>query len=331
MFIEFIKDFRNRMAWKTTFVGLLMVTSLVNLPYGVWAQNGLLERPAAVRPDNGPILNPAALSSFFRRLAATEAHRSSRPVVVMQYGDSHTKADLFTGAVRRNLQSQFSQTGLLQSTALQPGRAGEAVVYQPLGVNGARAKRLREMAGSEAFLQSVRQRNPDLIVLAYGTNEVTDNDWTVDSYQQLFVEIVNRFHTAAPNASILIMGPPDRAVAGASGWASARRMPAMIEAQRRAAYSAGAAYWSACEAMGGDGSMNTWFARGLAQPDRVHFNAKGYYRLGDLFFNDLMATYRGTSPAELQRRAPASSPRSSVSDADMKLMQGVPLTSGSRY
>lgn len=161
------------------------------------------------------------------------------------------------------------------------------ISYDVLGINGARAKRLISW-NDTAFVDNIVQRKPDLIIVAYGTNEVTDDDWTVESYERMFAGILRRFRRAAPQASILVYGPPDRgdvALAGA-------KMPAMIEAQRRAAFEVGAAFWSSYGAMGGAGSMNVWASLGLGQGDHVHLTKEGYLRMGTMFYEDIMDAYK---------------------------------------
>jgi lysophospholipase L1-like esterase len=190
-------------------------------------------------------------------------------------------------------------------------------VYQPIGINGARAKRLRDMSESGSFLRGVSQSKPDLIVIAYGTNEVTDGDWTIDSYSRMLVGIVTRLRSAAPEASFLIIGPPDRSVPGSGGWTSVTRMPLLLEAQRRAAFLAGAAFWNEYDAMGGAGSMNAWVARGLGRFDHVHFTAVGYRKLAELFYDDLMSAYRSD-----RSRLPEPG-----KNLDLRVMRGVPITS----
>ena len=161
------------------------------------------------------------------------------------------------------------------------------VSYDVLGINGARATRLLSW-NDTAFVDNVYQRKPDLIILAYGTNEVTDADWTVESYQRMFAGILRRFRRAAPQASILVYGPPDRA----DRPEAISKMPAMIEAQRRAAFEVGAAFWSSYAAMGGAGAMNSWASAGLGQPDHVHLSRAGYQRIGSMFYSDIMEAYQ---------------------------------------
>ncbi len=286
-----------------------------------------LEPQSSLAPQssNGPVMNDAALDSFFRQLAALETQTRRRPLRVIQYGDSHTKADLFTGAVRKELLRDFGgvpQT-LVRNTAYSTQTAASyRTVFQPAGINGARAKRLREMSEDQAFLNGLAEARPDLIVLAYGTNEVTDGDWTVNSYSRMLISIINRLRTAAPEASFLIIGPPDRAVPASGGWMSAGRMADLQEAQRLAAFNAGAAFWSEFEAMGGEGSMNRWVSRGLGRFDHVHFTAVGYAKLADLFYRDLMNCYHG------RQRSPSVSP--AANGIDMRTMQGIPIPTRKR-
>jgi lysophospholipase L1-like esterase len=122
-----------------------------------------------------------------------------------------------------------------------------------------------------------------LIILAYGTNELTDGDWTRESYQSLYEEIIQRLRAAAPKSSILIVGPPDRADVDVS-----RRLRLLNDALREVAFGNSTGFWSASEAMGGAGSMNRWLGTGLAQADRVHLTSAGYNVLGGRFYRDLM-------------------------------------------
>jgi lysophospholipase L1-like esterase len=168
-----------------------------------------------------------------------------------------------------------------------------------LGINGARAKRLVSW-NDTAFVDNIVQRKPDLIIVAYGTNEVTDDDWTIESYQRLFSAILRRFRRAAPQASILVYGPPDRGDVALAG----SKMPAMIEAQRRAAFEVGAAFWNSYGAMGGAGSMDVWASMGLGQGDRVHLTSAGYQRIGSMFYEDVSDAYK-----KYLTRAPRTPPR----------------------
>lgn len=194
----------------------------------------------------------------------------------------------------------------LEVRTVTPGRArilgiaseqiepGAGVCYDVLGINGARASRV--LGWNERVLcDTLAKRSPDLIIVAYGTNEVTDKDWSVASYSAMFAGILKMFKRAAPKASIIVFGPPDRA----DNTDATTRMPAMIEAQRKAAKEAGAAFWCSYEAMGGAGAMDNWASNGLGQGDRVHLTKDGYQKMGDMFYEDVKRAY-----LEWKSRAP---------------------------
>lgn len=166
-------------------------------------------------------------------------------------------------------------------------RLTPGVSYDVFGINGARISRLMTW-NATAFAAELGQRKPDLIILAYGTNEIGDTDWTPASYRRLLKSVIQRIRAAAPQASILLFAPPDR---GDLPMAAAR-MPAMIETQRSVALESGVAFWSAFDAMGGSGSMSAWVTRDWAQSDRVHLTRPGYDLLADAFFKDLMRAYQ---------------------------------------
>jgi lysophospholipase L1-like esterase len=78
-------------------------------------------RPIAARPVDvvspkgqsaaGALERPAALRRFFEALARLEAGQAQDDVRITQFGDSHTAADIETGAVRRALQTRFGDGG----------------------------------------------------------------------------------------------------------------------------------------------------------------------------------------------------------------------------
>ncbi len=178
--------------------------------------------------------------------------------------------------------------------AIEGERAG--VVYDALGINGARAS--RPMLWDWNLLSNnLERRDPDLIVVAYGSNEVTDPDLDLEEYTASFAALLERFHEAAPRASILVIGPPDRAVRVGRRWKTASRMSALVDAQRRATLKVGAAFYDLFNAMGGSGSAERWatLSQPLAQADRVHLTSAGYRLVADWINSELMRGYLKTT------------------------------------
>jgi lysophospholipase L1-like esterase len=164
------------------------------------------------------------------------------------------------------------------------------ITYETLGINGAQASIM--FRWDDAMLASnIARRNPALIVLAYGTNEASNPDWTQDSYREMFSKLLQRLRQDAPTASILVLGPPDRDYRARGRWATLDKLDRIVAAQREAALGSGCAFWDMREKMGGKGAMREWVTAGLAQYDHVHFTAPGYRRLGYTLFRDLMYNY----------------------------------------
>ncbi len=179
------------------------------------------------------------------------------------------------------------------------------ITYETLGINGAQAS--IAFRWDEGLLASnIARRNPALIVLAYGTNEAGNPDWTQESYQEMFGALIRRFRQAAPTASILVLGPPDRDYRLRGRWEPYSKIDRIVAAQREAALANRCAFWDMREKMGGKGAMQQWVTAGLAQYDHVHFTAPGYRRLGYTLFRDLMYNYEQYSKVrqELASRVP---------------------------
>ncbi len=203
--------------------------------------------------------------------------------------------------------------GLVRVPGVVAEQHGAGVVYDAFGINGARATRLLDW-DETIFADNLAHRDPDLIVVAYGSNEVGDADFDPAIYRRKFFAVLERLHKAAPRASLLVIAPPDRAVRNDGRWRTISTMPALITAQRLAAQAAGAAFWNLSQAMGGAGSIARWAVRSppLAQPDHVHLTRAGYLLVADALYTELMHGYQqftrqssgsaGVPPAPINQR-----------------------------
>jgi lysophospholipase L1-like esterase len=397
----------------------------------------LAEVPAA------PFLDPKALAPFFRALAELQAHESSgaasgglqasspeenATVRALQFGDSHTAADLFSGELRARLQAHFGDGGLgfqypghpfagyrlagssrsqtsgwftegnkftqlgdgdlglggigistqrpgesisLSTTCTnmqvqylrQPGggrlrfsdngvfvsnidtsgaeTGGEAagasaagstgagtmsyacipglhsfelttldrapvrllglvteqpgITYECLGINGAVAPLMLRW-NQQIFADYLRQRDPNLIVLAYGTNEAASGPSHNEDYVYQFNRLIQTLHRVVPNAAVLVLGPYDRATRVGRGrhssWQTYYGTDRIIADQKEACRLYGCAFYDERARMGGPGAMLRWASSGLAQPDHTHLTGAGYRVLADALYADLMSAYK---------------------------------------
>jgi lysophospholipase L1-like esterase len=164
------------------------------------------------------------------------------------------------------------------------------VTYETLGINGAQANLMLDW-NSGVFAPELMNRDPALIVLAYGTNEALSRTWSAEDYRAALTEIVHRLRAVAPVASILLIGPPD-----CEHRLRGHRMPFphlddVIAIQRDVANQEGCAFWDWRAAMGGSGSVRQWVQAGLGQGDYTHLTGAGYRTAGSMLFDELMAQY----------------------------------------
>lgn len=170
-------------------------------------------------------------------------------------------------------------------------RAQLGVVYDAVGINGARAS--TTLQWSEAhFQQQLAHRAPRLVVLAYGTNESAD-DQPIAVLERQLVDALGRVARAAPTAACLILGPPDRAIESSTGWMTAPKIENIADMERDVARAAGCAFYSQLAAMGGPGTIAAWADETppRAQKDRVHLTREGYAQVGALLTSDLLHAY----------------------------------------
>jgi lysophospholipase L1-like esterase len=170
-------------------------------------------------------------------------------------------------------------------------RAQNGVTLDALGINGERAINLLDWNETH-FAEQLRHRDPQLVVLAYGTNEAGDSTSSAE-YEQTLVELMGRIARAVPSASCLMIGPQDRSMKTDAGWVTMPKVLDVIATQKRVAQAAGCAYFDQFEAMGGAGSMATWATEipQRGRGDHVHLTRTGYVDLGNAFANAVMKSY----------------------------------------
>lgn len=264
---------KNNPSWLGGFTALLIATSLI----GVCAFDAKpAQRLPLIQPL--PIEDPSgtALANFHNALLNLPGDETTPLTRIVHYGDSHIASEWFAGPLRQFWQQDFG------------------VIYENFGVNGARVTRALQWDWRLLVEQFVWQP-PALIVIGYGTNEAGD-ELNLNAYQRSFTEVLQRFQQAAPQASLLVLAPPDRAAPTAmrnGRWQSLATLPGLIETQRRAAFAQGAAFWNLYEAMGGAGGIHRWREQQppLAQADHVHLTAAGYRLVAKTLYGAMRRHY----------------------------------------
>jgi lysophospholipase L1-like esterase len=165
------------------------------------------------------------------------------------------------------------------------------VVYDALGSLGGRAL-LWEQMNADHWKEQMTLRDPALVVLQYGTNESEMGYVNEAQYTKWMDDLIDKVRAAAPNASILVAAPPDRAEKGDDGRLhSMKTLLKIVALEEKIAKDEHVAFWSTFEAMGGKDSMARWVHKGLAGSDLTHPSPEGAIILGDLFFKSLVTGY----------------------------------------
>lgn len=186
---------------------------------------------------------------------------------------------------RLTLRPRAGSPRLLNLVLERSSKAG--IVLDASGIDGARLE--TPLAWNEdALAAEVSRRAPELLVVAYGTNEAFDA-LKVDKYKLHLAELMRRLRRGAPAASCLVLGPTDAPL----GEGSVPRVAEVSAALEQGAREQGCSYVSLQQLMGGEGS----FARGmkakerLCQPDKLHLTPRGYQELGRALAKQLLDAY----------------------------------------
>lgn len=225
----------------------------------------------------GGLCQPEALDGALRAL-------EQGPLVrIVQFGDSHTAGGDLTTSLLWRLQGRFE---------------GRDIRLSAQGVVGAT---LSGLAAREPLFDPGDDR-PDLVILAYGTNEGFDDGLDPAAYEALLRAQVGRIRTLAPGTSILILGAPEAMrgdgggrCAGDAGhrWKAPAMLTVVRDVQHRVAADMAVAFWDWRGRMGGDCSAHalTLGDSPLMRGDHVHFTGAGGDWIGSLLFADLAAAH----------------------------------------
>lgn len=192
-------------------------------------------------------------------------------------------------------------------------RDGPGVVYDSLGLVGARANRLLNY--DEAHIRNqLELRGVDLIVLGFGGNEASD-ERTEDAFYADYLEVLRHMRQGREDLGCLVFAPLDQARRSRGRIRTLPTIPLIVEAQRRAAVDSGCAFYDTWQAMGGQDAMRQWYKAKprLAMGDFRHATPAGYEIIGNMFYKALLAGFADYLSAEADSGIPSSSADSSTS------------------
>jgi len=212
----------------------------------------------------------------------------------------------------------------------RPGMGG--IILSNLGTVGAQLEHVAR-TDDRVVAAELASYRPDLIVVAFGTNEAFRPGFVAATYETILTDALARLRRLAPGVPLLILGAPDSATRlpglqaqggmssaacvtpspppaapaaspvlvqplpadPGSGWRPTVALAVVQATQRRVAHASGAAFWDWSGRMGGRCTAHGWTVATppLMRGDHVHFTTSGGARIAGLLEADLGAAMAG--------------------------------------
>lgn len=169
------------------------------------------------------------------------------------------------------------------------------ITLDALGNNGSVVNVINRW-NSTSLREQLQWRSPQLIILAYGTNEAFSPDLVPDTYEAELRHAIHNLRAAAPEAAILLLGAPSSAKSRPPHMQDRCKIPLppslvnVQNSQRRIARQEQTLYWDWAAMMGGNCGAQFWAKQKvpLMRPDLVHMSAEGYTASADALYIALL-------------------------------------------
>jgi len=161
----------------------------------------------------------------------------------------------------------------------------KGIAYHHLGVVGAQFTHLINKAPHT--VEQIGTIKPDILIFSFGTNEAYNGKLDTAVYTSAIMNFIDEITRVCPNTAIIFTTAPDTR--------SNNRTPPMqvnVNNQlRKISMEKKLTIYDLNEAMGGWGSMYSWYQSKLTLSDKLHFNKVGYALQGQLFTLSLLNAY----------------------------------------
>jgi lysophospholipase L1-like esterase len=226
------------------------------------------------QPDGGSI----AISSAGQTIGSIDTDASTRAA-----GFARFELPPGTGTL------DFTAEGSVRLFGITLEKRKTGVVYDSVGLNGASVSVPALIFNESHWAEQLRHRNPDLVVLNYGTNESSFAGFLNREYEKQLREAIRRVRAALPDASILVMSPMDRGQNNGGEIETLPTIPRIVDIQRRIAAELHCGFFNTFEAMGGAGTMVRWYDSQppLVSADFIHPTPAGARIVATAFVREL--------------------------------------------
>ncbi len=285
--------------------------------------DGALDAQGSRHHQRGDRLSHAARTAAPSAMEADGARRSARPTPAGSRVPGYASFAIPPGSKDFTLRVT---SGSVRLYGADFRKTGAGVVYSSLGINGANITLLSQRLNGPHWTAQLRHYQPDLVVVAFGTNESGFPNFVDGTWGHELKAAVLRIQAAVPNASILLMSPMDRGERKGNGEiGTVEALPRLVDIESKVATETGVAFFNTFQAMGGEGTMAKWYngEPRLVGADFIHPMPMGARIVGELLYNALQEGYNGYELRQLKEQ------EKGVRDADVE-STGAPPTQATR-
>lgn len=135
--------------------------------------------------------------------------------------------------------------------------------------------------------------NVKLVILQFGGNvlpSIKDQQMAIN-YGNYIRYQISQVKKAAPNASILFVGPSDMSIKNGTDYITYPLLENVRDEIKKVVLDNNCAFFDMYDCMGGKNSMASWVDQKLAATDYIHFSPQGARKIATLFYSELIKEY----------------------------------------
>ena len=210
-------------------------------------------------------------------------------------------------AVGLNINKQINETVLVGNTPVKSIKIttnNERIPFYGVtmdGLNGVyldnysfrgNTSTLNQQITNEVMTQLNNYLQYDLVIVHYGINAVEHDQQEFEWFESSMKSLIKNIRKGFGNVPILLVSTSDIGYKYDGKYMTEKGVPYMVATQKEIARNNKVAFWNLYQAMGGENTMVNWVEGDtvFACKDYTHLNSVGAKKVGDLFFDKLMAS-----------------------------------------
>jgi hypothetical protein len=219
----------------------------------------------------------------------------------------------------RKIEIRTQRDGSVNIASVGVFNRQSGISYSSIGYPGASIDLLNKF-DQNLMADDLRRLNPQIVVLAFGTNEASNKYLDPDRYRRNYEKAIDRITSTLPDAKIILIGPPDGAERASScvgrpaadavchvsqhdsasptsgpdaskasdcSWSTLPKLEMVRTIVSKIAEQRSFTYWNWASIMPSQCGSHIWATASppLMTPDHVHFTVAGYNKGAESFLN----------------------------------------------